>query len=234
MASQVLKESQVLKVESSALKESQVSVSEESQVFKEPQILKESQVSKKSQVGTKVESQVLKEESQVGPKIESQILKELTAAARTLDDRATDAWVAATSTGRLDLAELCCTGDSLLVDEMSRLRGTAERYSFWNGYDLSRRAGATKLLNDLLLAMPRRVWASPPCGPDSNIQNFNAHRRTPEHAGAESREQAHPQPQDPAQSALDHHGAGGHRMVRVLPRAARELRILARNVRRDQ
>ena len=192
--SQVLKgevsESQVLKEEVSEFQVLKEEVSE-SQVLKEEvsesQVLKEESQVLKEEVSEsqalKEESQVLKEEvseSPVGPKVESQVLKELTAAARTLDDRATDAWVAAKSTGRLDLAELCCTADSMLVDEMRRLGGTAERYSFWNGYDLSRHDGATKLLDDLLVAMPRLVWASPPCGPDSNIQNFNAHRRTPE------------------------------------------------------
>ena len=38
--------------------------------------------------------------------------------------------------GRADLAEVCCTSDSVLSSEVERLGGRTLRYSHWNGYDL--------------------------------------------------------------------------------------------------
>ena len=97
----------------------------------------------------------------------------LLAAASCLDMAVAQPWHNATTYGRLDLAEVCCTADSELSHKVISAGGTAERYSHWNGYDLSTAAGTVKLKQDLDHRRPRVVWMSPPCGPDSPVQNAN-------------------------------------------------------------
>ena len=56
--------------------------------------------------------------------------------------------------------------------------GTAQRYSHWNGYDLSTTIGTSSLMLAFAQAPARVYWFSPPCGPDSPIHNMNANRFT--------------------------------------------------------
>ncbi|MCR9076734.1 MAG: hypothetical protein NXI07_11925, partial [bacterium] len=83
------------------------------------------------------------------------------------------AWAAAISYGRPRLAEVCCTADSVLGTEFNRLGGDVRRYSEWNGFDLTRRSSALQLLEELRQTRPLHVWFSPPCGPESPMQNAN-------------------------------------------------------------
>ena len=67
----------------------------------------------------------------------------------------------------IDLAEICTSPDSPLSLAVSAQGGRVKRYSHWNGYDLSTRAGAKKLIEALCRDQPRMCWWSPPCGADS-------------------------------------------------------------------
>ena len=91
----------------------------------------------------------------------------------------------ASTFGRLDLAEVCCSADSRLTDCVRKLGGTAERFSEWNGYNLITRRGALRLLEDLRRWRPRHVFFSLPCGPESPMQNANP--RTPSQVAELSR-----------------------------------------------
>ena len=81
-------------------------------------------------------------------------------------------WTSAVRYNRVDFAEICCTADNQLAGEIITRGGTADRYSHWNGFDLTTHRGATSLRNRLEETQPRWVWFSPPCGPDSPMQNL--------------------------------------------------------------
>ena len=93
--------------------------------------------------------------------------------AQALAGAAHDSWTKTVRYNRLDFAEVCCTADSLLSGEVLSRGGTAQRYSHWNGFDLTTQKGAEALKSDLDASRPRWVWFSPPCGPDSPMQNLN-------------------------------------------------------------
>ena len=91
----------------------------------------------------------------------------------TIADAAQQSWANAVSHGRVDLAEVCCTADSQLAGEVIIKGGAAHRYSHWNGYGLTTRKGTDALRSGLESTRPRWIWMSPPCGPDSPLQNLN-------------------------------------------------------------
>ena len=105
------------------------------------------------------------------------MLKLLLAATTVYQTRDCEALRAASTFGRLDLAEVCCSADSRLTECVRKLGGKAQRFSEWNGYNLITRRGALRLLEDLRRWRPRHVFFSPPCGPESPMQNAN--QRTP-------------------------------------------------------
>ena len=92
---------------------------------------------------------------------------------------------------RLDLAEICCTVDSQLTGEVLSKGGTADRYSLWNRFDLTTRKGADAIREGLDSTRPRWVWFSPPCGPDSPMQNLNQRTETQIENLAWKRSRAH-------------------------------------------
>lgn len=98
-------------------------------------------------------------------------------AAVALDQRPLEAWHSVVRHMRLDFAEVCCSSDSALSASSSEKGGHCERFNHWNGYDLTTQKGAERLKERLAECWPRVVWMSPPCGPDSPIQNLN--QRTP-------------------------------------------------------
>ena len=93
--------------------------------------------------------------------------------ANALAGAAHQTWTQAVRYNRLDFAEVCCTADSQLAGEVISRGGSADRYSHWNGFDLTTRKGAEALKAGLDNTRPRWVWFSPPCGPDSPMQNLN-------------------------------------------------------------
>ena len=101
------------------------------------------------------------------------LLAALISSAPALDRPKDEAFVNAVNHSRDTLAEICCTSDSKLTAGVVGFGRCATRYSHWNGFDLTTRKGTDRLLEDLAKKMPRHVWISPPCGPDSPAQNAN-------------------------------------------------------------
>ena len=97
----------------------------------------------------------------------------LLAAACAVEAQPQMALTAALRAQRGDLAEVCCTSDSILTESVRQHGGIADRFSHWNGYDLSTKKGTDKVLADIRHKRYRYAWFSPPCGPDSAIQNCN-------------------------------------------------------------
>ena len=83
------------------------------------------------------------------------------------------AFGAAVRWGRADLAEICCSSDSLLSNEVERLGGRTLRYSHWNGFDLSTEKGYEACAVSLRAERPRWTWFAPPCTMDSQLQDLN-------------------------------------------------------------
>ena len=83
------------------------------------------------------------------------------------------AFGAAVRWGRADLAEVCCTSDSVLSGEVERLGGRTLRYSHWNGFDLSTNKGYEACAASLRAERPRYTWFAPPCTMDSQLQHLN-------------------------------------------------------------
>ena len=83
------------------------------------------------------------------------------------------AFGAAVRWGRADLAEVCCSSDSVLSNEVERLGGRTLRYSHWNGFDLSTEKGYEACAASLRAERPRWTWFAPPCTMDSQLQNLN-------------------------------------------------------------
>ena len=52
--------------------------------------------------------------------------------------------------------------------------GKAERFSMWNGFDLSTTGGTNRLIAELKRRRPRYLWFAPGCDPWSSINNLNA------------------------------------------------------------
>ena len=91
-----------------------------------------------------------------------ELFKSLILTAVSLDDAVIDPWMQATRYGRVDFAEVCCTSHSLMSGAVTSLGGRAVQYSYWNGFDLTMKAGRDKLKEDLLEKKPRVVWMTPP------------------------------------------------------------------------
>ena len=86
------------------------------------------------------------------------------------------AFGAAVRWGRADLAEVCCSSDSVLSTEVERLGGRTLRYSHWNGFDLSTVKGYEACAASLCAERPRWTWFAPPCTMDSQWQHLNDYR----------------------------------------------------------
>ena len=71
------------------------------------------------------------------------------------------AFGAAVRWGRADLAEVCCSSDSVLGAEVERLGGRTLRYSHWNGFDLSTVKGYEACVASLRVERPRWIWFAP-------------------------------------------------------------------------
>ena len=65
--------------------------------------------------------------------------------------------------GRVDVAEVCCTSDSLLSGAATSHGGRAVQYIHWNGFDLTTKVGTEKNKGGLLEKTPRVVWLTLPC-----------------------------------------------------------------------
>ena len=102
-----------------------------------------------------------------------------------------EAWASAATYGRPTLAEVCCTAESVLGTQVQKMGGEVSRYSSWSGHDLTTRAGALKLLAELRTSQPRHVWFSPPCGPESPMQNLNQRDEAQRLALARKRHRVH-------------------------------------------
>ena len=105
--------------------------------------------------------------------------------ARKLEEQAwsvvPDLFQSLAAEGRPVLMEVCCSPTSSLsstIQEMTGDEGSASRCSHWNCGDLSTDKGLRHTLRRLKVENPAHVWLSPPCGPDSPLQNGNC--RTPE------------------------------------------------------
>ena len=85
-----------------------------------------------------------------------------------------------TGNSRLELMEIACEPDSLLASAVQARTGRSDaacRSSLWCGHDLATSAGLSRVLEQIRVLRPKRVWVSPPCDPYSPLQNFN--QRTP-------------------------------------------------------
>ena len=90
-----------------------------------------------------------------------------------LSSEVASAFSACVDLGKTTLIEVCCTADSSLSRAVLAAGGTIHRCSFWNGFDLTKQKGLQNLLNTIKQRQPKHIWFSPPCGPESPIQNMN-------------------------------------------------------------
>ena len=87
-----------------------------------------------------------------------------------------DAFQSLVTHGRAALFEVACGPDSLLTAKMRQLTGresSAERLSFWNGYDMTTSLGVRAVISRIEKEKPCHVWLSLECGPFSKMQNVN-------------------------------------------------------------
>ncbi len=82
-------------------------------------------------------------------RLTSKVFGALCVAAVTLEAAITEPFRALASIGKLDLAEVCCTRESRLTQLVQEAGGKAERYSIWNGFDLSTEGGTNRLIAEL-------------------------------------------------------------------------------------
>jgi len=75
--------------------------------------------------------------------------------------------------GRLDLLEVCTPPDSGLGAEVEKLGGNVYRAGIHTGHDLSTNGGLRRLMLVAKARKPRRMVASPPCGPFCPLQRLN-------------------------------------------------------------
>ena len=107
----------------------------------------------------------------------TKVLSVLTAAALSLGTSARHAAEGLIKHHRMDLFEVCCPHDSGLSRAVAAEGGVAQRFSFWNGFDVATRNGTRRLLDEAKLKRPRHAWFSPPCDPWSTYQATT--QRTP-------------------------------------------------------
>ena len=85
-----------------------------------------------------------------------------------------------TNVRRPRLFEVACSPSSILTHTMQKSTGvetSAERFFFFNGFDLGTGAGVRGVLRAIRQKKPEHVWFALECGPFSRMQNLN--RRTP-------------------------------------------------------
>lgn len=73
----------------------------------------------------------------------------------------------------VDVMELCCEMDSLLVKTVEQMGGTGIRLGLFNGYNLLSDAGLQRVLEAIRRYRPKVLWVSMPCGATSPIQHLN-------------------------------------------------------------
>ena len=81
-----------------------------------------------------------------------------------------------TGSSRVELMEIACEPDSLLTNAVQARTGRSDaacRSSLWCGHDLATTTGLSRVLEQIYVLQPKRVWVSPPCGPYSPLQNVN-------------------------------------------------------------
>ena len=82
-----------------------------------------------------------------GSGLAGKVISALMMSANALAGAAHQTWTNAIRHNRVDFAEVCCTADSQLSGEAISRGGSADRYSNWNGFDLTTRKGADALRN---------------------------------------------------------------------------------------
>ena len=92
-----------------------------------------------------------------GSGLAGRILSALMISAGVIADAAQVSWTNAVRHSRVDLADVCCTADSQLAGEVISKGGTADRYSYWNGFDLTTQKGAEALRSKLESTRPRWI-----------------------------------------------------------------------------
>ena len=95
-----------------------------------------------------------------GSGLAGKVLSALMMSAQALAGAAHESWTKTVRYNRLDFAEVCCTADSQLSGEVLSRGGTAQRYSHWNGFDLTTQKGAEALKAGLDATRPR--WVGSP------------------------------------------------------------------------
>ena len=73
----------------------------------------------------------------------------------------------------MDVMEVCCEEDSLLVTMVEQRGGRGMRLGLFNGYDLLTDSGLQKAVQAVREHRPRVLWISMPCGATSPIQHLN-------------------------------------------------------------
>ena len=78
--------------------------------------------------------------------------------------------------GRPVLYEIACGPNSVLTEKVRAATGredSAQRFAFWNGYDVSTSMGVRAIMSKIDKNRPEHVWLSLECGPFSKMQNVN-------------------------------------------------------------
>ena len=73
---------------------------------------------------------------------------------------------------RLDLMEVACAPTSSLSQEFINAGYECLRVNYKNGYDLDRRAGTSKTVEEMNRRKPRLSWISLPCTRLTPLQNL--------------------------------------------------------------
>ena len=74
---------------------------------------------------------------------------------------------------QVDVMEVCCEEDSLLVKTVEQMGGTGVRLGLFNGFDLMSDSGLQRALEAVRFHRPKVLWISMPCGATSPIQHLN-------------------------------------------------------------
>ena len=104
-----------------------------------------------------------------GSALGGKLLRQLAEAAATCDEAAGKSWWSASRYGRIDLAEVCCTADSVLSEQVRLLGGQAKRFSDWNGYNLTK-VKDTNQLETIFLFLWRQGISHPPALPPGGCE----------------------------------------------------------------
>ena len=92
-----------------------------------------------------------------GSSVAGKVISALLMSASSLAGAAHRTWTSAIRYNRVDFAEISCAADSQQAGEIITRGGTADRYSHWNGFDLTTHRGATSLRDRLEETQPRWV-----------------------------------------------------------------------------